>query len=474
MSKYKIHIDKPLPDKQTIQAYQDFDALYDYYKVNTKYEFWKNLYRNPLNFAVLVLVVAVGALIFDSVAEESYRSLFLKAPSKGLLPPSESTKLSTNEAQELQIAENIKVHLPQEAFENQHGEAVRGTISFYYRWLPKAMNWLKRGLPMENNEQALASKGILELFAMQGDQVLHLRKGKNIQVIFTLADSLISYHPRQLDTLKRDWINLTDTSWNTIWDSSALAQLEKPVYLAPDADINELVAKGSANPKLQKPNQPFGVKVSNAADYPHFSPYDKVYWEYQDVPGSTNPWEEQLLGPENGWNDVRVRRIGQNQYQLTFTKISSQNQMIRKKVIAVPLFEAKSKAEAQRIYQAKLAAYERAIQELEAQKQQVITQAQSAYKDSLEVYQQAFQNSLKFTHHECTVALTELGFVGLMKPLKLEAESPQKDPKASRQWWMGTDQETLLEMSKPGFSGKIPADLHGDVVSLIEGELQIN
>ncbi|MCI4669794.1 MAG: hypothetical protein MRZ79_16790 [Bacteroidia bacterium] len=469
MSKYKIHIDKPLPDSKTIQGYKDFDALYDHYQVNTRFEFWRNLYRKPRNFAILAIVVAVGALVLDAARDSRIQEqdFFLKTPSEGFMPDSKVINLNEDPYSQ-EIGSKWNLEIPSGVFVDTFGNEVKGEVSFYYRWLPTAEAWIRRGLPMEDSQHMYASKGVLEIFASQGKKPLKLLPGKTLSLSVPFEDDSRNYQPMQLDTLSRTWKYMIDTSWVQLWDSSALTSFgNRPVM---DSASEELVAKASQN-RPSPPARPFGVEVQNKNQYPYFKNYEKVYWEYLDLPGSANPWKENLLGKENGWNKVRIRKVGKDKFTLTFSKILGNGNMVQKKVIARPLYKASSKQEAEKIYQKNLQAYNDALASIERERQELEAQRKIAYQQSVRQWEAKKQNSIVSNGTLCKIRIHQLGFIGLMKELegKENFDAP-KEEDIERMWWSDESGDRLLELSGKN-NNMIPAGDSSFIYKIKEGKL---
>ncbi len=469
MSKYKIHIDEALPDSKTIQGYKDFDALYGHYQVNTRFDFWRNLYRNPTNFAVLMMVFAIGALVFEAIREDKAEDYFLKAPATGMGLLPDSLSLENREGWEGPLHADVSLELSQSAFVGPQGEQVVGKYSLVYRWLPKAESWIRRGLPMADENGVYASRGVLEIFAQKGAKPLSLKEDKQILISFELPPETGGFHPMKLDTVSRNWEFLTDTSWSYIWDSSGLqAPGPKPRFELVPADLQ---AKG-ANRKPRKPSRPFGVVVSNAADYPAFSPYKKVYWEYLEEPGSANPWEENLLGKENGWNDVRVRRTGEKEYTLTFSKVLPNGNIATKRVKARYLFEAATAEEANQIHQERLKAYAEALEQIKRERAEQVARDSAAYLEALEVWEKRKEQGVVLKGRRCLVRLNELGFVGMLKAVSGREDFSMAAPEASRVWWSSSDGRQLIELTHPLYEGKVPLADSAHIYKLVEGQLK--
>jgi hypothetical protein len=70
MSKYKFHIDKPLPDSGQISRHKDFERLYGRYETATRFGFWRKLLRRPRLFASVVLLAVVVWLVYEAGEKE--------------------------------------------------------------------------------------------------------------------------------------------------------------------------------------------------------------------------------------------------------------------------------------------------------------------------------------------------------------------------------------------------------------------
>lgn len=66
MSKYKFHIDKPLPDSEQINRHKDFGRLYGQYETATRFGFWRRMLKGPKLFASVVLIGVLVWLVFEA------------------------------------------------------------------------------------------------------------------------------------------------------------------------------------------------------------------------------------------------------------------------------------------------------------------------------------------------------------------------------------------------------------------------
>ena len=187
MSKYKIHIDKPLPDAPTVARHRDFDSLYDQYQVTARFAFWRRLYRNPRFFAGLVAVVAVAFLVFEASEPPAAAPVDRAIAGPGWQVVSVSPEGAAFRADSLQL------HVPPEAFATPTGLPVQGPVSLHYRWLSGPPAYLAAGLDFGPGPQLTtpqAALGLVEVAAFQDSQRLVLRPGRSLTLtLITPASS---------------------------------------------------------------------------------------------------------------------------------------------------------------------------------------------------------------------------------------------------------------------------------------------
>jgi hypothetical protein len=400
MSKYKINIDKPLPDPKVIEKYKDFDSLYDHYQVNTRFEFWRNLYRNPTYFAGMVAVFAVLFLVFEG-SEKEQKTPFVFPPSLEAQPEFASFTFDADSGLIYAIESGTRVHLPAQAWVDQQKNVVTGNVELKVRELKDPADMFLAGINSRydsaDNQHILASGGIVEIQAFADGKPVFLGKDKQILIEYFSYDTASHLNVYFLDTTQRNWaFNGNDEVELLAMASQMPTRPEMPAILR---QTDELTPKSMSLGVLpQKPGQPFGVKIKNPNDYPEFQGYAKVYWEYIPANNSSNPWTEGLIGDNTTWGDVRVKRLPKRgYYQLSFSRISG-GKMEVKTVVASPLFKANSLAEAERLYQQKYQEWENAVanrekeiaQQAEYERQK--REAQARYQAALSEWQQAMAN----------------------------------------------------------------------------------
>jgi len=392
MTQYKVHIDKPLPDSKRIKGHQDFDTLYDQYQVNTRFQFWRQLYQNPRYFAGLAAVLAVIFLVYQAVEEDRIMDLaFINPPIEQIdyqslaFPAGEPILIETEGLRNLQI--------PAFAFVDAQGQPVNDSVEIRFRELYDPMDFALLGVPMQydSTDQLIAAAGV-DVQAFRLGERVFLKEGISIEadmVVLTDAADLGLYF---LDTTAKVWADREGLSLKPMLEPS-VPKPEKPILLAQieQEDLNG-ITKASAAPF--KPGKPFGVKLKNAADFPRFANYQKTYWEYLEGPGSDNPWTSGLISDVGvqAWEDVRVERLGGSaeRYRLRFARQTPDGKIELRMVVARPLFEARTQAQANAYYQSQLDTYDQKVAVWQSERQAL--RERKALKERLQAeYAQALR-----------------------------------------------------------------------------------
>jgi len=164
MSKYKIHIDKSLPDSEQVKRHQDFERLYGRYESATRFGFWRRLLRKPRLFGSVVLLGIVLWLVFD-------------AGKKGKQPPFIDPQLS-------------------------YHQEISTTESCNFQWLLGLWTFYDRGIPMTWE----TAEGRFYLKAQIGFLTQACTK-----LPISDSDSLFSHSQwYKLDTVARKWTPYPD------------------------------------------------------------------------------------------------------------------------------------------------------------------------------------------------------------------------------------------------------------------------
>lgn len=235
MGKYHIHIDPPLPDPQRIKRHEDFDSLYDHYRVQTRFEFWRQLYRNPRNFGLVALIAGIVVLVFQANETETpVAPSAVRPPVASWNPAPQPFTLSGTTSHRLAIDSTVQIEIPAYAFRNTKQDSTLAEIQLTVRALSSPVDWMLAGIPMNPaaalapDRSSMTGSLILEIQAWQGDEPLTLAPHHPILVHARLADPTLRPYLVQLAPQQGLWQKGPLLQAQAFADSQALLALGPP------------------------------------------------------------------------------------------------------------------------------------------------------------------------------------------------------------------------------------------------------
>jgi len=431
MSKYKININKPLPSDQGIDGYKDFNTLYQQYQVMTRFQFWRELYRNPRYFASLVAMVAIGFLVHQTVVEESPSEMEAYTWQQPFEDTNVVQHISTFKASEgsmLTLSKQMEVSIPADAFVDEDKQAINGNIELRYRAFQDPVDMLLAGIPTRyDSKQVLESLAMLEIEAYQNGKQVFLAESKQIEISYLTTENSEEYKVYALNKKDGHWtysgkdeIAAFD-QLNHIPEKPTPPQLER----LKDLDADTLIRKATPAAS-QKPPKPFRIKV-DLSDFPELSPYNGINWGHAGNSSDTDPWINEIIGQE--WDDVKLRGMDNGRYEIIFTRIDANHKITNFRTIARPYYKNMSYEEAMKAYTFYLDKYEQSKQiKAEAnQKDQVRNVAQqeawAQYQEKLKQWEENYGNmestNPKVQRYRRTFTVNHLGIHCLGKPIAI-------------------------------------------------------
>ncbi|MEM9985256.1 MAG: hypothetical protein AAF804_09190 [Bacteroidota bacterium] len=312
MAKYRIHIDPPPPDPDAMDRHQDFEGLFQDYQTHARFEFWRNLYRKPRSFGLLLMVAAVSFLIlYDDAPAPEAPSYRLHAAQVDSLPEVQALTLDAKESHQLTLSQELRIAIPADSWENQEGQAISGLVRLNYRLIDGPRAAFAAGVPRPwRQERPMEDLRLVEVRATQHDQPVQLKENKPLRIYWRVAGEPERWQIRQLDTTEDRWTTVTATDWQV--DSSlVLARPQAPVSVF-DLQADTLVAKSSQAPQAPQALRPY--QPSNQEVFPELRGKSILFWEL--INGQAAP------GPE--WGQPQLRPLGEGVYELNFARRTAQ------------------------------------------------------------------------------------------------------------------------------------------------------
>lgn len=360
MKKFNINTNPEKLSDAEIQQQMNFDAFVNGVKpagAAAK----TSLLKSVKFYAWAAAAVAVGVTGFfmlrtpDAPAEPLLP--FINPPVAQLDIPKNSYTINTAADTVLLHSTGSVLVIPQDAFVDEQGRAVSGTVQLNYREFHDHTDIILSGIPMmydsAGQQSLLESAGMFEIGATQNGKPLKLKPGREIMVnmISTNSDSTFNYYT--LDTTARRWIQ-----------DESLTQKDRtpaPVFVSstvrtPDAPAEPVM------PNLRDNNAHHFTIDFLPAEFPELAPYKNL--EFEVLPDEAK-YKPELAAAT--WDDVFLQpTLSPMEYRITFSKAEVSHSFRVKPVVA-----AKNYAEAKRIFETKMLLYSSARAEKKNKEQAV-------------------------------------------------------------------------------------------------------
>jgi len=99
--------------------------------------------------------------------------------------------------------------IPENAFVDDEGNAVKGTVNILYKEYNDAVDIFANGIPMTYDSAGeklfFQSAGMFEMYAVQNDKILKLAPGKSISLDFATLDTSAGYNFYRLSEQQKNW-----------------------------------------------------------------------------------------------------------------------------------------------------------------------------------------------------------------------------------------------------------------------------
>ena len=281
---------------------------------------------------------------------------------KGIHPPVAEADLSFNSfelnadsAITIQLPTGTVLHIPAQAF-----AGAQGTLTLRVREFHTANDLLRAGIPMNTENGALQSAGMIELRAAQNGKELHLEEGKTISVELAGYRSSEGYDLYYLEQ---------DKLWNVTGSFNRQPNQRKQDALArlsilpaqPQSPDSSLVFSLVTNYKV-----PTGQKRLLA-------------YQWQLLNGTQRKAFEDAMRVH--WDEVRFQQLSSKplRYRLSFTKeqydTSGNKRVERYSTEAQPLLDGRNTAKAQADFMREMEAYNKTLLKIDEEKTRVQQQA---------------------------------------------------------------------------------------------------
>ena len=148
-------------------------------------------------------------IIDETPAITAYYNKTIKSP---IGNPEIVRKKFTFDAQKSQTfiyPTGTKINIPEAAFVDSKGEAVKGNVNVYYREYNDIIDIFANGVPMTYDSAgqkfAFRTAGMFEIYALKEDQLVYMAPGKTISFDFATVDTTSNINLYRLDEKTGNW-----------------------------------------------------------------------------------------------------------------------------------------------------------------------------------------------------------------------------------------------------------------------------
>lgn len=289
---------------------------------------------------------------------QNFADLKALKPSKEnqMLRNQEDRFLIDQEAVILKTRKHSRIHIPKDAFVKEDGSVPLGKVTLLFREYQSHGEILASGLPMVYKDEKgkqfnFESAGMFEIRAFSGDDVLHLREGKEIKVeLVTPNQGKFNFYElndrtRSWKEKERDLIAIRNPYLRQTKDS--LKYLES--VLEPGVPRKAIDYKPS--------DKLFDIKV-DPDQYPEFNEIGGVMWKYIGKDKENDPANNSEYFTRNySFVELTPAKGELLAYEVSF--VSREDTL---KLLMAPTFPGKLKGKYQKKFQEKLKNFNEALE----------------------------------------------------------------------------------------------------------------
>ncbi|PHI21193.1 hypothetical protein CEQ90_04005 [Lewinellaceae bacterium SD302] len=430
---YDIRFNRAEPSSQQIAAHQDFDALLAAFEsedeqdngavvvpMATRGRNFRWLYAAAAAVAFLIFSYPIfkNSLFSPAPNQEEFFATrpFVDPPATANVPDLVAEVIVDPEQAQNVALEDGQLVLSSSALFRDRGKSIGKPVQVHYRQLDEIADYFLSGLPLSYDEngqkEQLDAAVVLDVYATAAGEPVKIAEGESVAVELntTINNDGSDYRLYQLDTVTRRWIDAGPLSGSNIaqaeeWPADLPAV---QAYRQAEADFNrQIAAAEQARPSNNLPQRPtppqreIGNNPTLELDFLKqvalASGSNVSAGDLEDI-NDDGIWE---LLPETGnvdlrafnveWESVRLISMPSGKYELTLINPQRQERLIVRPI----LLDDGNFQEAQRRFEAELAAYETAVAEASQSTTSEVDDIRSARDEQLQVLEAEIMASIE-------------------------------------------------------------------------------
>jgi hypothetical protein len=483
---YDFRFNPEPPSGEQIKRHKQFGALLQRYYGERQSARLRRARVLRLSYAGAAIAAALAAVIIllggllsragaPALSAEEYfaQGSFVQPPLEKLNEPQYARlRVDVHQGGVYEYPSGARLVIPAAAFANQYGSLIQGEVDIYFREMHDYVDFFLAGIPLPYDSAGqryqLESAGIVEIFALQDGQPVHLAPGKTIDVTLVSEINVPQMHLAQppafhaylLDTFARIWayqypvqVEFADQDMLDR-DDPLFPAKQRLLKILDGLEARSLSERAVIEASVPRPIEPLrpqradgqyptlelnlldgNLRVEDLENGEVFSELRKLQQMYDGIIWQVSPnspaIDERAFGVN--WESVRIRQLNAREYELTL--IHPQNQAT---LVVSPVLMGRAYEQALARYQTEYDRYQAALSErdvqlknarerLAATAEQQKAEAYRAYEQELEAIQADgldFSSASRYSAKRKVISRFQangLGFWNCARPAPLPA-----------------------------------------------------
>jgi len=436
---YNFKRNQPQPDAHQIRKHQDFERLLQTYQEKQD-QATRSARIRPMRLIYAAVATAAATLavvwIFRTTAADTLPSAqeltaasqayfasqpAVQPPFTGLVPSAREHTIQAKSGGNLELENGGYLRVPASAFVDAAGQPVTGNVSIQYRTYRDQAELMLSGVPQDYDSAGvrlqLASAGMIEVSATQNGQPVTLGPDQTLEVAIEQVrfQGALAELPRprvlHLSSEDKAWreglaINYqrseTEAERKTTDPAYAAQQAFRQKKTQLDQQLNQQKQQLLANQDLPAKPEPPTLNAGDRASFDleldenagvtvtgEWAQTDPDILEQKTWIVSEKSADFDLRALTVVWESIEVEKLDQREYQITFRRGNSSDQ-----VIVEPLLSPDEYQQALTAYQDQLAEWEAKRASLEATVADEVAYLEDTYQENVEKARIDYQRSL--------------------------------------------------------------------------------
>ncbi len=329
---YNIKINPHKLDTNSIEKHMDFEAVLEKFNsqlhVETespKYGRLKYLYIGITSIAAVIALLFIARGLFERNSE--MHSLALNRPFKKFSLPYTQYELNADTGDTIRHSSGSIIVVPATAFVDKKGKPINGKVKIEYREFDGPVDMFIEGVPGNTQNNSLQTAGLMQINGFKDGEPVFISNDKELSVeLKSTVTNLININNLKAYTIKdskNDWEVAADVEVEILSENLGLEEKNDTVTPLNSKANDKDAFFATLDKKYPKPKRPLkplkgapkgmtamGIEF-NISEFPELAQYENVDWFAPKA----------ILDPlpEEGWNNVSVKRISESKYEIVMT-----------------------------------------------------------------------------------------------------------------------------------------------------------